>query len=54
MAIGTTKGETTDRGGGGVHNYQVRGGQDAATKIGESSLDLTGYMAVGSPVDNTS
>ena len=46
MAIGTTDDETADRGGDDVTNAQGRGGQDTATKIGASILDITGNMAV--------
>ena len=46
MSIGTTKCETADRGGGGIHNSQRRRGQEAVTKSGEISLDLTGIMSV--------
>ena len=46
MAIGTTYGDTIDRGRGNVYDAQVRGGQDSAAKGGTSVLDLTGDMAV--------
>ena len=54
MDIGTTGGETADRGGGGVHNAQGRGGKDAAAKSSATSLDLTGNMTVGRQADRTS
>ena len=52
--IGTTVGGAADIGRGSVHNSQVRGGQDASTKIGKRSLDITGRLAVGRPEDSTS
>ena len=40
MAIGNTEVEAADRWGGGVHFPQRRGGQEAATRSGEGSMDL--------------
>ena len=54
MAIGTTVGEASDIGRVGVHSYQGRGGQDAATKIGNTSLDLIGDLAVYRTEDSNS
>ena len=54
MDIVTTDGETSDRGGGGVHYSQGRGGQDAAATNSAISLDLTGNMAVGISTGGTS
>ena len=53
LCISATKGETPDRGGGGVHNYQGRGGQDAKTKSVDIYLDLTGNMKFGISEDST-
>ena len=53
MSIVTTKCETADRGGGGIHNSQGRRGKEAVTKSGEISLDLTGNMSVDILKDST-
>ena len=54
MDIVTTDGETSDRGGGGVHYSQGRGGKDAAATDSAIILDLTGNMAVCRLVGGTS
>ena len=54
MDIGNTKGETTYRRGGGVHNSQGRGGQEVETNSGEISLYIKGGMEVGRLEDSTS
>ena len=51
MDIGTTIGEATDRGRGGVINSQGRCGQDMATKSNKGGLDVTGNLEVGIPED---
>ena len=53
MTIGNTGGAATDRGGGGIHFPQRRGGQEADTKSGEVSMDLKGDMKVGRLEDST-
>ena len=53
MAIGNTEGVSVDRRGGGVHFHQMRGGQEAATKSDEDSMDLKGDMAAGGSEDST-
>ena len=47
MDIGNTDGEAADRGGVGFHIPQRIGRQEAATKIGEGSMDLKVDMAAG-------
>ena len=54
MAVGTTVGEAVDRGRGGFQNYQGAVVQEADTKSGEISLDLTGNLEVVRPEDITS
>ena len=51
MDIGTTISEATDRGRGGVINYQGRGGKEMATKSNKGGMDITGNLEVGIPED---
>ena len=53
MTIGNTRGAAVDRGGGSVHCPQRRGGQEAATKITEGSMDLKEDMASGGLEEST-
>ena len=54
MAVGTTVGEAVDRGRGGFQNSQGAVVQEAETKSGEISLDITGDLEVVRPEDITS